>query len=399
MLPRKTVQLPLSTTLTSFALVIIITSLGYTLKDPIFSRFAQTFTTNPMLIGLLVSISAMVMIIVSEPVGTVGDITGPKPTLLLGAVLLMSSLLMFYMSKSMYHFMLAGIFTGIGASFLWSSARVIFIDLSTKKTRTEAFAVYDASWGLGSAFGPLLGGGAALALGIRMPFLLGAVLVIISLVLFSRLIPKKEEKKDALKKLFKFRSGGGAITHGVHFIKHADWQLRWGIVAYILIYACWTLLYTYAPLLFKQFNNFEIGLLFFTNVLVFALCCLPSGILSSRFTKKAVLTFGFLLSAVAMWMFALDSTFVFVLATMALLGFGLSMIQPILDAMMANSLKGNSERGLLSGMVLTAASVGSVAGPVLGGFVASISSFETTFVLATVIFLIGGIGSALIFKH
>lgn len=371
-----------------FMFLLIFYSVGASADDPIFSRFVEGITVNPLLIGILASICWITFTLTSEPAGSIVDRIGERKAILFGGGLDALGLFAIYFSNSVYVLVLALIINGFGSAVFWTAARTHIANLSHGSTGT-AFGAYTASWGLGWSIGPLLGGTFALILGIKTPFLMGAIILAISVLMFRQIIPA-DKRHTRVGKSVNYELHGGFLRDGLHFLKNASSGIKKIFVLQMVMYAALYMILVFAPLYFVELNHAEVGAIFFINAIIFAVGSILWGPLADKFNKSLFVAVGSLISG-GIVLFLLNSfDFISIFIIMGVLGLSLALIEPVLDAMLNDRID-RKTRGIANGLSQASFGFGAAIGPVIGGAAAASFGIPSSFVLATILFIVSGV--------
>jgi DHA1 family multidrug resistance protein-like MFS transporter len=387
-MPHKRPIVGLGKALGLFMLMLLLYCIGASADDPIFSRFAATFTSNAFLIGILASTGWMTWTIMSGPAGGVVDKVGVKKAMLIGGTLDAVGFALIFLSNSILMLVPVMILNGIGSAFFWASARVHIANSSKGKTG-RAFGMYSASWAIGWSFGPLMGGILAMAVGIRAPFLAAAAIIMTITMVIVNFVPN-DGKKARMGKAVMYELKGGFFKDGLRFLKEAPRGLKRLLFLQMVEYATLEMVMVFSPLYFIHMNNAEIGALFFIQSIIFAASSVIWGTLADRMTKHVFMILGFVASGLVLFAFLNVSDFVVAAVLMGALGITLALVEPISEAMINDRISPN-ERGLANGLSAAAFGTGASAGPIVAGLAASYFGLAGIFIMATVLCGVGGL--------
>src|SRR5262249_50808902 len=153
---------------------------------PTFSLYAQSLGISLAILGVLNAVGALSQLVLSLPLGILSDRVGRTPLLiggLLAFVLLMlcfiaaHNAILLIVGRLLYGFAVVATFQ-IGAAHLG--------DISAPGRRAVAFGAYATAMGTGFTVGPVLGGGIADHSGVRLAYVIGAVIGVAGLLLAWR---------------------------------------------------------------------------------------------------------------------------------------------------------------------------------------------------------------------
>jgi MFS family permease len=276
---------------------------------------------------------------------------------------------------------------GIGSAFFWSASRTHIANFCRGKTGA-AFGTYVASWGLGWAIGPLIGGALAFFWNIRAPYLFGAIVLAITVIVFMQILPPDKHIKASKSTIAK-KLRGGFLKDGIAFLKIAPNGVKQIFLIQMLMYSALQIVLIFAPLYFIKLNNAEIGVLFFVQSIVFAAGGALWGLLAEGSKKFLFVVTGFLASSGVIFLLLKSTDFISAIIFMGIFGLTLALIEPISDAIL-NDCVDRKARGVANGFSQAAYGLGGGIGPLVGGAVAAIYGISSTFILAIALCL-GGV--------
>ena len=378
-----------------FCILIFVISIGASTYSPIISRYIETFTSNPVAIGLLATLAWTVYMFLAEPAGCLCDRLGSKRMILIGGLLTGFAALLIFSFRSIFVYIAACFLWGSGDALFWSATKMLTAELSSKSNRTFSFGIYDSSWGFGWALGPLLGGAVAYVWGLPVAFLFFGAIVLATLPFFVKYVPEtrciRTNVYVAVKELL---FDGKAAKDGVAFLRGSGSKIKFALAAKFALYATFALLEIFLPLLRNNFNNLEVGVVFFVWAAVCASGEIFTGMLGDKYDRKKFVVFGFVGAGVSLALIAMSSSFIAVLCFTVMLALTTAFIEPLVDAFFYDSIK-KSVRGVASGLSISAAGLGYVIAPIIGGILADLGGYAMPIYLASGILIFSSIASVI----
>ena len=149
-----------------------------TLQDPINRRLGQ----GPTWFGVQFSAVVIANVALQVPIGRAADRIGRKPFLLWGLVLLAPAVLVQGFVTSSVTMLIARLVHGISVAMVFAPALAAAGDLAGEGESGTTLSVLTMAFGFGTAIGPLLSG-ALFGYGFVVPFVIGAILAVVALVL------------------------------------------------------------------------------------------------------------------------------------------------------------------------------------------------------------------------
>ncbi len=161
--------------------------------------------------GWLTFAYAIMQFICSPILGGLSDRFGRRPVLLISLLGLGIDYLFLFFAPDLWWLFVGRIIAGVcGASFTTASAYIA--DISTNENRAQNFGMVGAAFGLGFIVGPLLGSLFS-QFGVRVPFLVAAVLSLLNWLYGYFILPETLSKENRRKFEWKRANPLGSLLH------------------------------------------------------------------------------------------------------------------------------------------------------------------------------------------
>lgn len=163
---------------------------------------AYELGASPALIGLLVAAQGLVPAAMAVVFGTIVDWLGPKRCFIIG-VTLCAGFSSVYLAMTSVHGLLAlQLFIGIGRSLAWVSSQTLVTNLTAKSgDESKANSRFGFFTSLGVMVGPLLAGGAASLVGLRVafvtPFIVACAFILLGFALPTAPVEDDQEGRSS----------------------------------------------------------------------------------------------------------------------------------------------------------------------------------------------------------
>jgi MFS transporter, ACDE family, multidrug resistance protein len=278
----------------------VVAFMGIGLVDPVLKPIADSLNASPSQVSLLFTSYMAVMGVAMLVTGVVASRIGPKPTLLLGLVVIIVGAGLAGVSDTVLGIVGWRALWGLGNALFVATALATIVS-SARGSVAQAIVLYEASLGLGIAVGPLVGGVLG-AISWRGPFFGVSALMAVAFIFTALLLPSAPRAESATTLADPFR----ALRH----------QGLRGV-------AITALLYNFGSVLVVAFAPFpldmgahQIGLIFFgwgTAVAFASVVLAPR--LQRRFGTVSTLVVGLVAIAVTLAVMAVGTDTKAVLAT------------------------------------------------------------------------------------
>jgi multidrug resistance protein len=355
-------------------LTVFLDTLLYGIIVPVVPYYATTIGASPTMLGVIFAAYSTGLLLASVPAGLACDRYGYRPVMVLGMAGLTISTLIFMISRSDWLLVISRLLQGIAAAATWSAGLALVAALYPPHLRGQKMGIVMTSTGLGTIIGPVLGGTLYQFAGYAFPFLLTAGMgALLSLLLWFSPLPAN--------------SAPAARQQLIWQQLLNNRNIFWGVAITITDSFGFGMLEPLLPIdLHKRFGlgSAGVGLLFGALSLSFALFQPLFGILSDRLGRKPLIVAGLLSTAATVPWLVQAPNVKLVTVAMILLGITAGAYStPALPLLAESVEKINSKHlntantgpqnglyGTTYGISNTAYSLGLVAGPLAGTFLA-----------------------------
>jgi DHA1 family multidrug resistance protein-like MFS transporter len=370
----------------SFTLVVV--TLGFGLVIPIIPFYMENLGAGGTELGLLLASYAVMRLIFAPIWGSLSDRVGRKPIMMIGIFGYGLTMVLFGLATELWMLFAARILSGILSSATSPTTMAYIGDSTSEEDRGGGMGILGAAVGLGTIFGPALGGLLA-GESLSTPFFIAGGMSILALVLTWILLPEslpKESRQPVEKKLPipEVRLWWQALSSPIGILLVLAFVLTCGLMIFYGIFGLYALeRFGYGPE--------EVGVFFMVVGLVSAVT--QGGItgpIIKRWGESPVIKFGMLFSAAAFVLMALAENYWSVLITIGLFVFATALLMPAISSM--TSKRAETQQGMAMGLSNSFMSLGRIAGPLWAGFVFDLNLI-LPFISGAVVMLVGFIVS------
>ncbi len=349
---------------------------GQGVITPVLPVFTREFGVGATFVGVAVGVFGLARLVLNLPAGLIGQRFGRR--LLMGVGLLLSGTGtgLVGISGSIPELVAWRFLAGAGSAMYVTGAMSYIADVSTRENRARLMGLQQSSLLLGTDIGPTIGGFVADTLGFRWPFFLAGLLAATAAAwVFFRLPDVRASAQGAPASGQKQKGGSWDLSTIKLLLTNPTFLLVSGFTLLVFFTRTGSR-QTLLPLVAVErldISNTQLGLIFTVMTTINLLCVMPTGYISDRFGRKALVLPGTLLSFLGLGMFALgNSLWMFHLAGIVL-GLGTGIIGPA-PAAYAGDLAPPGKAGVTMGLYRTFGDLGFIIGPVLLGLVADATS-------------------------
>jgi DHA1 family multidrug resistance protein-like MFS transporter len=364
-------------------------ALGFGIVAPAIPAFARQFGVSVAAAASVISVFALMRVVGALPAGRLVDRFGEPGVMAAGVAVVAASSILAGFSQSFTELLVLRGSGGVGSAMFSISAQALLLGTVPSRQRGRASGLFSGGFLLGGISGPAVGGLVA-AWSLRAPFFIYGGLLVVPAILSAVVLRRVPDQRWVAR-----HESAGSLATLVRAVRSRTWRaaasanLADGFAALGVRGAL-------VPLFVREILHRSavwtgIGFLLFAALNGAAL--LPGGRVADTLGRRPVVIAGCVISAVGMVMLALLSGPWAFLAAMAVAGFGSGLLDVAPAVMIGDII--DRDGGTLVASYQMAGDVGSVVGPVAGGFLVDSASYGVAFGLAAAV--LGGaaiLGSA-----
>jgi MFS family permease len=350
------------------ALIALVNMLGYGIIIPLIYSYSKKFGLTDFQNGLLFAIYSVCQFISTPIIGRLSDKYGRRPLLLISIIGTAASFFLMAFAPSALFLFLARALDGLTAGNI-PVAFAVISDSTAPQERAKAFGIIGAAFNFGFVFGPAI---AAFTVdsGLFIPFIIAGIITIIAAIFTFFYLPETNQHMGEVNqaKLFDFRKLWQTLFDpnvGITFIIS---------LVFFLAFSC-ALIYGFQPFTLQvlHITTSQNALLF---TLFGAIGLIAQTFLVGRISKtlgmKKAFNIGMMFTAIAFFiMFLSRNTPLFIVGMVTLSLFN-SIVQTLIPTILSQEADQKSQ-GTIMGLNASYQSLGMIAGPIIGGMIATIA--------------------------
>lgn len=356
-------------------------ALGFGIVSPALPQFATEFGVGVFAASAVISTFAGMRLLFAPASGTLVQKLGERPVYLSGLLIVALSTGACAFAQTYWQLLVFRGLGGIGSTMFSVSALGLLIRMSPSHSRGRVSGLYATSFLLGSIGGPLLGG-AVVGLGLRAPFIIYAVaLVIAAAVVFFSLGNMKEPGAtgDSSVPVLTLRAALRVPAYRAALVSNfaTGWVIFGVRVALIPLFVI-AILERSAAVAAVSLAVFAVG-----NALVLT----TSGRVSDVRGRKPFVVAGLVVAGLGTAVIGLtDHIMVFMIASFVA-GLGSGLMTPAQQASIADIIGSKARGGPVLSTFQMSADVGAILGPVVAAKIVEGASYGAAFVVSGAILL------------
>lgn len=352
--------------------LVTINQLGFGAMIPTLPLYAQSFGVPASAIGLAVAIYGMARFVVALPSGQMADRWGRRPTIALGGLISAIGNLWCAWATSFPEFIVARFVAGAGAGLIVTTGQVVLADITTPEIRGRTIAIYQGVFVFAVGIGPFPGGLLAEHYGLAAPFTAyGVAALVAALVAWFAV---GETRSLAV------GSTPGKTSQPVPFARQL--RLLTGQIGFFLVSMITLMnavvrtggLFSIIPVLMTARLGLSVSTIGFGMMLgsiAGLLAAYPTGWLSDRYGRKAVIVPATIVTGISMLLFCIAPSHGWFIAACIAWGIAISVGGAAPSAYAADSAPPGMNAAAMSIYRMTG-DAGYVIGPLALGFIVDV---------------------------
>ena len=341
--------------------------LGLGIIVPILPFYAESLGANSVHVGLLFTTFAVCQLLTTPILGAISDRIGRRPILLFSLAGEAAGYVVMGLATNVAMLYVSRVVTGTTAGNI-GAAYAYLADITPPRDRTRIFGLMGASFGLGFALGPGLGGLLSQA-DIRLPAFAAAALIALNWLFSFFFLPESLPRERRVRAPITL-GGLNPLAMVVALARRPP--LQGPLTATFLFnFAFASFQVTFALFLAARFGLGPAEVSYLFVVLGLSGIVFQGGLvryLSERFADTHILLAGLVIQAGSYLATSLAPSVPWLWATMLFLSLGSSLSRAPLSSLISTRT-GPREQGLANGGAQSTGSLGLVLGPIWGGLV------------------------------
>ncbi len=347
---------------------------------PLFPLFLDSHGASEMEISLVISLSSLATTALMIPVGFLMERVGKKRMLLMG-FLIWAAMPVFMGSAGDWR-IVAPLYTvyNLADAFVGPARMTMIAEYATPDSQATVFGIMSMDWAVGGVISPPLCGFLAERSGWHLPFRVAAVVMALALVPALMI---EDEKKGGTR-------GKGVSALNIFRREHLATISLFFMFAWALSTGQ-SVVGTMLPIFLKNQMGLplsNVGLFFTGSSVLSLLGQVPGGWLADRYGRKRVILAFLLPIPLIFGAWAVVGNWVEMLVLYSLFAGCLSMMGSASFALMSDSFP-SELKGAAFSVRMTGFRMGSILGPLLGGYLYSSLSPRSPFIAAALLFFVG----------
>lgn len=356
-------------------------AIGFGLVAPVLPAYARSFDVGVAAASVVVSVFAFFRLLFAPAGGALVSRLGERPIYLAGLLIVAASSLATAFAQSYWQLLVFRGLGGIGSTMFTVSAMALLVRLAPPTIRGRVSSAYASSFLIGGMVGPVVGGALA-SLGLRVPFVVYAVALVIAAATVALRLSGASLRPDPsvpsnppmlLREALGHPAYRAALASGF-----ANGWSNFGVRVAVL------------PQFAVAVHNetWVAGIALAVAAVGTALTLQVAGRLADRVGRRPLVIGGLVVTAVGLGLIGLSGDLLVLLILSAVSGLGAGLVNPGQQATVADIVGSQRSGGTVLASFQMAQDSGAILGPILIGLVADVWGFGWAFALTGVISLL-----------
>ena len=366
------------------AMTIFIDATGFGMIIPLLPFYAESLQAGSTALGVLIASFSVMQFVFSPVLGRISDKVGRKPILLLSILTSMASFGLFVLADSFLLLLISRLVAGLATET--AVAQAYIADVTSKKDRAGGIGKVGAAHGAGFIVGPAMGGFLSVY-GFSAAGIAAIVLTSINFLFVLFLLPES---------LTKERQESQSIINSnksiLRQIRNAFSKGPIGLVLtiFFIVFLSFSAIPVIMPLLgvaYFGIGSVEMSYLF---VYIGLVQIILQGFVIGRLVAKTgdlkLIAFGPLLMMTGILFMPLFPNIGIFIVSLTMIASGSGIMRTVVPSFISKATA-ESEQGSILGVTNSVASIATVPGPLIGGFLFEFAGLASPFFVSALLLL------------
>lgn len=302
-----------------------VNQLGFGSMVPSLPLYAKSFGVSGSAIGMAIAVYGLARFVVAVPAGQLSDRLGRRPSLAIGGLISAGGNLWCAWATSYPEFIVARFFAGMGAGLILTTGIVVLADITTPERRGRMTALYQGTFLFAVGIGPFPGGLLAEHFTLAAPFIACGVASLLATMVAWFAVPETRE--------FSRRAGEGlmalpSFSQQMRLMSAKIGFLLVSLIGFMNAVVRTGGMFSIVPVLITMrlgTSVTAIGFALMLGSIAGLIAAYPTGWLTDRFGRKAVIVPATLFSGTSMVLFCIAPSYGWFVAATIFWGISMSV--------------------------------------------------------------------------
>lgn len=378
---QTSTRLPIPGEIKVLVAAAFVIAIGFGLVAPVLPAYARSFDVGVAAASVVVSVFAFFRLLFAPAGGALVSRLGERPIYLAGLLIVAASSLATAFAQSYWQLLVFRGLGGIGSTMFTVSAMALLVRLAPPTIRGRVSSAYASAFLIGGMVGPVVGGALA-SLGLRVPFVVYAVALVIAAVSVALRLSGASLRPDPGAPVNPPMPLREALAHPTYRATLASgfangWS-NFGVRVAVLP--------QFAVAVHDE--TWVAGIVLAVAAVGTALTLQVSGRLADQVGRRPLVIGGLVVTALGLGLIGLSGDLLVLLTLSAVSGLGAGLVNPGQQASVADLVGSQRSGGTVLATFQMAQDSGAIVGPILIGVVADVWGFGWAFALTGAVSLV-----------
>ncbi len=363
------------------AITIFIDATGFGMIIPLLPFIADSLQAGSVALGILIASFSLMQFVFAPLLGRVSDKVGRKPILVLSILTSIAGFGLFVIANSFLLLLLSRLVAGLATET--AVAQAYIADTTNKSDRTASIGKLGAAHGAGFIVGPAIGGFLSIY-GFSAAGIGAVIFTFINLVLVLLFLPESlnKQKRAAVPDSTVLPNKRRSFPKGL---------LALVLAIFFIVFLSFSAMPVTMPLLgvaYYGIGSVESSYFFvFIGVIQIILQGFLIGKLSVKLGDLKLILIGPLIMMTGIFLMPLFQVIAVFVFSLALVAIGIAIMRTAVPSYMSKATV-ESEQGSILGLTDSVASIATVPGPLIGGFLFEFAGLTSPFFVSAFLLLV-----------
>lgn len=378
---QTSTRLPIPGEIKVLVAAAFVIAIGFGLVAPVLPAYARSFDVGVAAASVVVSVFAFFRLLSAPAGGALVSRLGERPIYLAGLLIVAASSLSTAFAQSYWQLLVFRGLGGIGSTMFTVSAMALLVRLAPPTIRGRVSSAYASAFLIGGMVGPVVGGALA-SLGLRVPFVVYAVALVIAAVSVALRLSGASLRPDPGAPVNPPMPLREALAHPTYRATLASgfangWS-NFGVRVAVLP--------QFAVAVHDE--TWVAGIVLAVAAVGTALTLQVSGRLADQVGRRPLVIGGLVVTALGLGLIGLSGDLLVLMILSAVSGLGAGLVNPGQQASVADLVGSQRSGGTVLAAFQMAQDSGAIVGPILIGVVADVWGFGWAFALTGAVSLV-----------
>ena len=366
------------------AMTIFIDATGFGMIIPLLPFIAESLQAGSTALGILIASFSVMQFVFSPILGRISDKIGRKPILLLSILTSMASFGLFVLADSFLLLLISRLVAGLATET--AVAQAYIADVTSKKDRAEGIGKVGAAHGAGFIVGPAIGGFLSIY-GFSAAGIAAIILTSINLLFVLFLLPESRTEERQKNQLIT-KSNESVLQQ----LRNAFSKGLIGLVlaVFFIVFLSFSAIPVIVPLLgvaYFGIGSVEMSYLFvYIGLVQIVLQGFAIGKLVAKIGDLNLIIFGPLLMMTGILFMPIIPNIGIFIVSLTMIASGSGIMRTVVPSYISKATL-ESEQGGILGVTNSVASIATVPGPLIGGFLFEFAGLTSPFFVSALLLI------------